>query len=202
VESHHAGVAVDRQVQGRDVGVAEQDFRVLADQREVQVLQQRDAAGAAADRPDRFHVRVAEHAVQIGDAGRDGAAVIAPDLAQVVALLDAEAQRFDVFDGLLDRGVAGVAAGRDEADQVAFWRRGGLIRCFMGEVRERVAAALENDAGSSSDAAASLPKPRLLILLLFAMLASGLNNEKRPVGRGDALPGRRAVADTDDQKNL
>jgi hypothetical protein len=39
----------------------------------------------------------------------------------------------------------------------------------MGEVRERVAAALENDAGSSSDKAASLPKPRLLIPLLFDM---------------------------------
>jgi hypothetical protein len=78
----------------------------------------------------------------------------------------------------------------------------------MGEVCERAAAALENDAGSSSDAAASFPKPRLLILLLFDMSpASRLNNEKRPAGQGDELPGRRAVAvtdttDTTDQKNL
>jgi hypothetical protein len=39
----------------------------------------------------------------------------------------------------------------------------------MEEERGRVAAALENEAGSSSDAAASLPKPRLLILLLLDM---------------------------------
>jgi hypothetical protein len=32
--------------------------------------------------------------------------------------------------------------------------------------------ALANDAGSSNDAAASLPKPRLLILLLLVMCAS------------------------------
>jgi hypothetical protein len=39
----------------------------------------------------------------------------------------------------------------------------------MGEVCERVAAMLDRDVGSSRDAAASFPKPRLLILLLLDM---------------------------------
>jgi hypothetical protein len=34
----------------------------------------------------------------------------------------------------------------------------------MGEVRGRLGAALEKEAGSSSEAAASFPKPRLLML--------------------------------------
>jgi hypothetical protein len=42
----------------------------------------------------------------------------------------------------------------------------------MGEVCERVAAMLDRDAGSSRDAAASFPKPRLLILLLLGILVS------------------------------
>jgi hypothetical protein len=45
----------------------------------------------------------------------------------------------------------------------------------MGEGVERRggrAAWLEKDAGSSSDAAASFPKPRLLILLLLDMSGS------------------------------
>jgi hypothetical protein len=71
------------------------------------------------------------------------------------------------------------------------------------ERRCRGAAGLANDAGNSSEAAASFPKPRLLILLLLDMSGtSRLNNEKRPVGQGDGLPGRRAVGDADDQKNL
>jgi hypothetical protein len=39
----------------------------------------------------------------------------------------------------------------------------------MGEVGARLDAALEKEAGSSSEAAASFPKPRLLIPLLLAM---------------------------------
>jgi hypothetical protein len=39
----------------------------------------------------------------------------------------------------------------------------------MGEVCERVAAMLDREAGSSRDAAASFPKPRLLIPLLLDM---------------------------------
>jgi hypothetical protein len=40
----------------------------------------------------------------------------------------------------------------------------------MEEARGCAAAILDNDAGSSSEAAASLPKPRLLILLLVDMV--------------------------------
>jgi hypothetical protein len=42
----------------------------------------------------------------------------------------------------------------------------------MGEVCARLAAALENEDGSSRDAAASLPKPRLLILVLLGIVVS------------------------------
>jgi hypothetical protein len=62
-----------------------------------------------------------------------------------------------------------------------------------------------NDAGSSSEAAASLPKPRLLILLLLDMcLASGLNNEKtRGQGRlASHAHGLSLYFDAGDQKNL
>src|SRR4051812_28808817 len=91
-----------------------------------------------------------------------------------------------------------------------FLRRGGLIRCFMVEWVERrrgaAAAGLENDAGSSN-AAASVPKPRLLILLLLDMLGGVLGgNEKRPTGRGGFLPGLWAVGRfgylNTDQRNL
>ena len=68
------------------------------------------------------------------------------------------------------------------------------------EARGRADAALEKDADSSSEAAASLPKPRLLRLDI--VVGVRMKNEKRPAGQGDELPGRRAVLADTDQKNL
>ena len=102
MERHQAGVAVQRQVQRRDVRESHEHFRVRAHQVVIDRLQQGVAARAAASGPDALHLGVAEHRVQVGEPLRHRARVAPVGGEQVATQPHAQAQRLEVLHPPLD----------------------------------------------------------------------------------------------------
>src|SRR5205085_8329617 len=65
VEGGETGVPVDGEMQRRDVAVADEDFRIAANQIVVNSVKQLHRTVAAAYAEDGLHFRVAKHRVQI-----------------------------------------------------------------------------------------------------------------------------------------
>ena len=74
MKRHEPGLLIDRDVQARDVGEADEDFRIAADHVVVELVDDPRRAVAAGAGKDRVHFRIGERGHQLGSALFVGAA--------------------------------------------------------------------------------------------------------------------------------
>ncbi len=120
MEGDHAGLCMDGQVQCRDVAIADQGFRVLRDQVEVEMRQDARRAPSAAHAHDRVDRLVADHLVHWDGARHLLPGVIAVAVQDIMRPLRFQAEIAERFLDQLDGEGFPCSRGRlDQADRVA-----------------------------------------------------------------------------------
>ena len=111
-------------MQASDIGVANKDLWMLANQFVIDMRQQRNAARTASGSPHGLDLRVGKHGVQIVQALCNRAGVAAAACQHMLAKFDFHSKIFKVAHGFVDAVLLQIAARRDQAHDIAFLQAG------------------------------------------------------------------------------